>query len=208
MKAFYAYPSSIAEVTKVIRAAKRILSQNVRNLDLHLWQENDISGRPLTDPIFQGIAEADIFVADITAIDFNVTFEVGFAIGRGKRIYLTRDSNFNQGSTLAAKIGIFDTLGFETYTDEQNLSELLRTYRCDGAIVLRSQTNLESPVYVLQTPLSNWAMIAMIARIKKARLGYRGYLPTDESRLSAQKAIDDISSLSWRCSPSPLPAIQ
>jgi hypothetical protein len=37
-------------------------------------------------------------------------------------------------------------------------------------------------------------MIAITARIKKARLGYKGYLPTDDPRLSAVKAIDDISS--------------
>jgi hypothetical protein len=37
-------------------------------------------------------------------------------------------------------------------------------------------------------------MISITARIKKARLGYKGYLPTDEPRLSAVKAIDDISS--------------
>ena len=90
MKAFYAYPSSIADVTQVIHAAKRTLSATRRDLDLQLWEENDISGRPLTDPIFEGIAGADILVADITAMNFNVTFEIGYAIGLGKRIYRTR----------------------------------------------------------------------------------------------------------------------
>jgi hypothetical protein len=37
-------------------------------------------------------------------------------------------------------------------------------------------------------------MIAITARIKKARLGFKGYMPTDESRLSAVKAVDDVSS--------------
>ena len=81
MKAFYAYPSSVADVTQVILAAKRTLSATRRDLELHLWEENDISGRPLTDPIFEGIAGADILVADITAMNFNVTFEIGYAMG-------------------------------------------------------------------------------------------------------------------------------
>ncbi len=194
MKAFYAYPSSLVDVTQVIHAAKSILSVTTRDLELHLWEENDISGRPLTDPIFEGIAGADIFVADITAMNFNVTFEIGYAIGLGKRIYLTRDGNITRDRALADRIGIFDTLGFEVYTDEQNLSELFKTYRSDGGIPLRQTINFKAPVYVLQTPQSNWAMIAITARIKKARLGFKGYLPTDEPRLSAVKAIDDISS--------------
>lgn len=194
MKAFYAYPSSVTDVTYVIQAAKRALAATYRDLDLHLWEENDISGRPLTDPIFDGIASADILVADITAMNFNVTFEIGYAIGLGKRVYLTRDGNITQANTLANKIGIFDTLGVDTYTDERNLSGLLMTYRSDGGIPVRSFVNIKSPVYVLQTPQSNWAMIAITARIKKARLGYKGYLPSDDARLSAVKAIDDISS--------------
>ena len=194
MKAFYAYPSSVADVTHVIHAAKLILSDTRRDLDLHLWEENDVSGRPLTDPIFEGIASADILIADITAMNFNVTFEIGYAIGLGRRVYLTRDGNITRDYNLANKIGIFDTLGFETYTDERNLSELIKTYRSDAGIPLRPHINLKSPVYVLQTPQSNWAMIAITARIKKARLGYKGYLPTDDARLSAVKAIDDISS--------------
>jgi hypothetical protein len=122
MKAFYAYPASAVEVTRVIRAAKSILSMARRDLELHLWEENDISGRPLVDPVFEGIARADILVADITAMNFNVTFEVGYAIGLGKRIYLTRDSNITRDLALANRIGIFDTLGFDTYTDERHLS--------------------------------------------------------------------------------------
>jgi hypothetical protein len=194
MKAFYAYPSALVDVTHVIHAAKDILSATRRDLDLQLWEENDISGRPLTDPIFEGIANADIFIADITAMNFNVTFEIGYAIGLGKRVYLTRDNNIPRDRALADRIGIFDTLGFESYTDEQKLAGLIKIYRLDGGIPLCARINLKSPVYVLQTPQSNWAMIAITARVKKARLGYKGYLPTDDPRLSAVKAIDDISS--------------
>jgi hypothetical protein len=194
MKAFYAYPSSPADVSQVIQATKRKLSETSRDFDLQLWEENDASGRPLTDPIFEGIASADILIADITTINFNVTFEIGYALGLGKRVFLTRDGNIARDRSLTDRIGIFDTLGFETYTDEQNLSDLLNTYRSDGAISLRSIINFKSPIYVLQTPQSNWAMIAITARIKKSRLGFKGYLPSDEPRLSAVKAVDDISS--------------
>lgn len=194
MKVFYAYPSSIVDVKQAIHSAKTILSTTRRDMEIHLWEENDISGRPLTDPIFEGIAESDILVADITAMNFNVTFEMGYAIGLGKRIYLTRDGNILRDRALADKIGIFDTLGFDTYNDEQTLSELLQNYLVDGGIPLRQVINAKAPVYVLQTPQSNSPMIAITARIKKARLGYKGYMPTDDPRLSAIKAIDDVSS--------------
>jgi hypothetical protein len=193
MKIFFAYPSSIPEIVHAIHSAKKILSSNYTKLEIHLWEENDISGRPLTDPIFEGIAQADALVADITIMNFNVTFEIGYAIGLGKRVHLTRNGNFTRDGNLMDRIGIFDTLGFITYDDEKSLSSHIQTLTVENGIPLRALINTKSPVYVLQTPQSNTAMLAITSRIKKARLGYRGYLPTDDPRLSASKAIDDIS---------------
>ncbi len=114
MKAFYAYPSSLDDVRHVIQAGKAITNAARRDLEILLWEENDISGRPLTDPIFEGISKADILIADVTAMNFNVTFEIGYAVGLGKRVYLTRDGNIVRDRALADRIGIFDTLGVET----------------------------------------------------------------------------------------------
>jgi hypothetical protein len=69
MKIFYAYPAAIVDVKHVIHRTKDGLSTVRPDIELHLWEENDISGRPLTDPIFEGIAESDIFVADVTRSD-------------------------------------------------------------------------------------------------------------------------------------------
>ena len=99
MEAFFAYPSSLPDIVQAIHGAKTILLTSHRDLELNLWEENDISGRPLTDPIFEGIGQADFLVADVTAINFNVTFEIGYAIGLGKRVHLTRNSNFKRDQT-------------------------------------------------------------------------------------------------------------
>jgi hypothetical protein len=86
MSAFFAYSSVFKEVADSIRGARRMLSSRRGGLTIELWEENDISGRPLTDPIFEKIAAANILIADVTTINFNVTFEIGYAIGSGKRV--------------------------------------------------------------------------------------------------------------------------
>lgn len=193
MKSFYAYPSSEPEVMKTIQDAQKALGAVRPSLFLHLWQANDICGLPLTDPIFEQIQKSDFIVADITVLNFNVTFEIGYAIGQGKRVYLTRNSNFKRDVATIDKIGIFDTLGFEAYSDSIGLTKLLQKFGGDSPIPLRKLLNPKVPVYVLRTPQSNQAMLSIIARIKKARLGFKGYIPDDEPRLSAPKAIDDIA---------------
>lgn len=191
--AFFAYPGGEREVVAAIRGAQMVASTSARALAVTLWEENDISGRPLTDPIFEQINSTDFLIADITHLNFNVTFEIGYAIGIKKRVHLVRNSNFRRDAPLTDAIGIFDTLGFETYSDELALADLIIRYKSDRALPLSSKINMKSPVYLLQTSQSSTDMIAIIARIKKSRLGYRGYIPSDEVRLSAAKAIDDVS---------------
>jgi hypothetical protein len=90
LAAFFAYPARQSGVVAVIRGAKALLSTTKRALTVNLWEENEISGRPLTDPIFEQISNCDFLIADITVLNFNVTFEIGYAIGLRKRVYLVR----------------------------------------------------------------------------------------------------------------------
>jgi hypothetical protein len=194
MKAFFAYPSSEHDVIEAIHAAKQLLSHSRRDLEVHLWEENDISGRPLTDPIFEMIAGANMLVADITKMNFNVTFEIGYAIGLGKRVHLVRDQNIIREAELTTKIGIFDTLGFRSYTEGQSLAVILQDVKPENPLPLRREFNKKTPIYILNTPASNAPMLKILARVKKTRLGFRGFIPQEEVRLSAVKAVDDISS--------------
>ena len=190
MKAFFAYPSQPQEVGHTITAAQALLARSKPSFSLQRWEENDISGRPLVDPIFGHIQDSDVVFADITSLNFNVTFEVGYAIGVGKRVYLTRSKIFARNTEAANRIGIFDTLGFSEYANE---TDLVLSANPEGAIHLGTKLNTKAPVYILQTPVASQAMLAIIGRVKKARIQYRGYLPQEDSRLSAIKAIDGVA---------------
>ncbi len=193
INAFFAYASTYREIRSAIAGAHGLVSQRRRDLAIYLWEENDISGRALTDPIFEGIAEADVLIADVTTMNFNVTFEVGYAIGLGKRVYLVRNANFKRDTELTDKIGIFDTLGFESYADQESLAGILLGVTPDNPIIAQPNPNRATPIYLLQTPVSGQAMLAILARIKKARLGFKSFIPSEEVRLSATKAIDDVA---------------
>ena len=193
VQAFFAYPSSERDAVRAVHDAKARLALSRRDLVVQLWEENDISGRPLTDPIFENITAADMLFADVTVMNFNVTFEIGYALGLGKRVHLVRDQNIGRQSGLITRIGIFDTLGFESYTEGASLAGILEGAQADKALPLNSALNTKAPVYVLNTPQSNAPMLAIMGRVKKARLGFKSFIPQEESRLSAIKAVDDVS---------------
>src|SRR5436305_6180880 len=103
---FVASPGSpdelIGGLAQVIDAA----SAKSSTYNFHLWKDNDIVGRAPVQPIYENIDSSDFVVADITYLNLNVTYEVGYAIGRSKRAILTRHTEFAGDIDLADDIGI------------------------------------------------------------------------------------------------------
>ena len=56
-----------------------------------------------------------------------------------------------------------------------------------------SQRTISNTPPKTNTPQSNGAMLAIAGRVKKARLGFKSFIPQEESRLSAIKAVDNVS---------------
>ena len=122
--AFFAYPSKDREVVLTIREALERSAGGLATFALSGWEENDITGRFLRAPILEKLDDAICLFADITTLNFNVTYEIGYAIGRGKRVVLVRHGAIKP-SDLVQRIGIFDTLGYSTYVNAGELVALI-----------------------------------------------------------------------------------
>ena len=193
IQGFFAYPKEPEQLAQVIRCAIE-KSNKSTNCHFRSWEENDIAGKPLTAPIFEGLKTSDVLVADITTLNFNVTFEIGYAIGIGRRIFLTKSAEYNSDNDAINRIGIFDTLGYEKYVNSDELAKLMLSIPDIHPIDTKVQSNLSTPVYLLRTPFHTDIMTKIISRIKKARLFYRSFVPSEEIRLSAIAAINHVAS--------------
>jgi hypothetical protein len=78
---FIAYASVLDMVGDTIEAALEIYAGRQGRDRISSWRENDIAGRFVIDPILENIAASKCLIADISILNFNVTYEVGYAIG-------------------------------------------------------------------------------------------------------------------------------
>jgi hypothetical protein len=194
MSAFVAYPSRPNEVGSTIRAAIDDLDRYHATLKAALWEQLDIPGRFIADAVLEGIDSSDLLVADITTLNFNVTFEIGFAIGRGKKILLLRYEPFaHLSKELAQQVGIFDTLGYKSYQNSRDLTNLLRDVKDVPPRSVAMNPNQKVPVYLTEDRWRTDGATRIVSRIKKARLPYRSFDPTEQPRLSALDAINQVS---------------
>ena len=191
---FLAYPAEPAELSATIELAINIANRTNCDYVFRGWPENDIAGRPLTDPILSGINEAAFVIADITFLNFNVTYEIGFAIGSSKRAVLIRNEQFPTELNTVRKVGIFDTLGYLTYTDAESLRDVIISRIDPTPIEIRSISDIKAPVYILETPHRGDAMTRIVSRIKKAKLQFRSFSPSEDTRMAALEAISHVAS--------------
>ena len=190
--AFYAYPSQPIEIAQTIRAAIDGFNGVSAAYHLEAWEKNDISGIPLSDPSSE-ISAGEFLAADVTYLNENVTFEIGYAIGSKKRCLLFVNSAQSGDHELANRIGIFDTLGYERYENSETLTKLMVNRTDYSSMEFEVGINHQQPVYIVEPAKKNDAHLKLVSRTKKARWKYRSFNPDEDVRLSALDAIRHVA---------------
>jgi hypothetical protein len=191
--AFYAYPGQPTEIAQTIRSAIDGFNGSSVTYKLEGWEKNDISGIPLTDPIFSRIGAGEFVAADVTFLNENVTFEIGYAIGSKKRCLLFVNSAHTGDREVANNIGIFDTLGYERYENSETLTKLMVNRTDYSPREFEVAINHQQPVYIVEPAKKNDAHLMLVSRTKKARWRYRSFNPDEDIRLSALDAIRHVA---------------
>jgi nucleoside 2-deoxyribosyltransferase len=156
------------------------------------WSRLDTSGHAIAASVETWIEDADAFVADISIVNDNVTYEIGYAIGLGKAIRLIRSSHLDWTSVKA--IGLLDTLGHDTYDLSLPLSTILKKADLTPHWP-RIEKNRQQPVFLFQPPEPTETSLRTMSAVKKiARLRFRNFNPTEISRLNATEAYEKVIS--------------
>ncbi len=194
LTAFVAYPSAPKQIGDSIRAGcKKLLAQK-GSFVLSPWESNDIAGHCLTDPILESIKGTSLLVADVTHLNFNVIYEIGYAIGSGKRAVLVRDRSLIRDEALIREVGIFDTLGVETYANSEEFAKLIANINSLAPIPLpNSSLNKRVPVYIVTPREKAEAEIRILSRVQTTGgIYFRSFDPIENARLSARSAIENV----------------
>ncbi len=190
--AFVCYPSEPPQLGDTIEAAAAQLRE-FSNIQIETWRQIDIPGRFVADGILRKIDAATFVVADITRLNFNVTFEIGYSIGRQKRMVLVSNKALNPDEREITQLGIYDTVGHHSYENSTGLSEFLSKLQDISPLEFPSyDLDRSAPIFVLDTLHKTDASIRIISKIKKSRIRFRSYDPNEQPRLSTLDAYRNV----------------
>ena len=184
-RVFFAYPSSPSVVAGTISSAIETLKQSYPRTQWLSWEDMDIQGQMIYCQVCASMRASAVFVADVSTLNFNVMFEIGYAIGLGLPIFLIRDTSIGMDKRAFRDIGVLDTLGHLEFVNSQELVVGLAGVPGTTAlpeIAIREYRN--QPIYLLKSPIAVDGSISLQATLKKARLGYRSFDPVETPRLS------------------------
>jgi hypothetical protein len=194
---FVAYPGRDAALATGIVDAVRKANALPLPVVYAPWEFNDVAGQQIVSPILEKIDESPFVIADITYLNLNVVYEIGFTIGKCKRAFLIRHSSTPGDKDLAKAVGIFDTIGYYEYETFEALKDRLAAHIEETNLPFSTALDRKSPLYLIEPAKRGPEVGVMVSRVKKAGYGrYRSFSPEEDSRLSATDAIRQVAASS------------
>ena len=120
-EAFFIYPSEPQMLANTINETVRQLQQHVSKKNWLSWEKLSNGGQIIFCEICKAIRSTKLVVANITTANFNVLFELGYAIGLKKPVLPVRDTSYTEENRIIDEIGFFDTIGYESFSNSKEL---------------------------------------------------------------------------------------
>lgn len=185
---FFLYSSKPEQIAFTIEAAADKLGRS-GDLAVTTWKDLPIAGKVIFCEICKGMRRSVTVVADVTTLNFNLLFEIGYAIGLGLPVLPIRDTTYAVDKRNFEELGLLDTMG---YLDFSNSDEL--TSRLSGALPGRSLDPMsehefrDRPIYLVKGPIDTEGAIQTMSAVKKSGIHFRTYDPIETPRLSLHEA--------------------
>jgi len=150
--------------------------------------------------IFCQICKAQRFtkvaVVDVTTMNFNLMFEIGYALGLGIPVIPIRDTTCTLDSKEFESLGLIDTLGYLDFQNSEDLAAKLPDAIKKAAIPISGvfSPNREQPCYLVRSPIVTNGLVKILSVVKKSGLRFRAYDPKEQPRLSLQDAFHQVKS--------------
>jgi len=146
---FFIYPSDPELISSTIEESIPKFRSVVKNKTWLSWKDLGISGQIIFCKICKALRFTNLVIADVTTLNFNLLFEIGYAIGLGRPVLPIRDTTYIRDARIFEELGILDTVG---YIDFQNSATLLEgvTKRMEDIPIFNQYPpiNSEQPLYL------------------------------------------------------------
>lgn len=195
-RGLFLYPSHPKTVADTIREA--IIKLNFDNIGdkWYSWEDLPISGQIIFCEICKGIRSSKLVIADVTTLNRNLLFEIGYTIGLGIPVIPIRDSTVTTDETSFRKLGFLETLGYLDFQNSNQLKERILEDEFTRKELPTSDIEMSktTPAYFIKGPIQTEGEIKLQSALKKNPANYRVYDTVETPRISLHEVIKQVKS--------------
>ena len=131
---FYAYPNDPPSIGEIItNSVDKLRNDNRYKQDrvrFYKWTDIRVGGKPLVANILNEVDKSAVLACDLTYPNPNVAFELGYAIAKFKRIWMTVNSGVENAEQRVRRL-YFGVVG-SGYAKYENSEQLVAAYKLDS----------------------------------------------------------------------------
>jgi len=191
---YFFYSSKPEVIASTIEDAAAILRRHEPSWSVKTWKDMQISGQIIFCQICKAQRFTKVAIVDVTTMNFNLMFEIGYALGLGIPVVPIRDTTCTLDKQGFESLGLIDILGYVDFQNSEELAEKLPVAIRDAKIPVTSgfTLNREQPCFLLRSPIVTNGLVKVISAVKKSGLRFRTYDPKEQPRLSLQEAFRQV----------------
>ena len=162
--------------------------------DILPWTDMDIGGQLIWKEIFSEIDRHSIFIADVSVLNENVIFEIGYAVGRERALRLFYNSALAPNDD-RNRLGLFDVLGYQDYDSAEDFaSKVFGSANSAKPLYVDQEIDKSAPIFLLDAYEKSDLINHIKTAVKKRLVRFRSHDPQEQARLPVHDAIREVAS--------------
>lgn len=121
-RAFLGYSSRPELAREALHRSSGLLTQI--GITARSWEDLAIGGQIIISSVLSAIDDSDISIFDVSTLSPNVLYELGYAIGRAKRIWLLIDKSDSDAISRWQRFRLLSGVGYRGWTNSEEIRNM------------------------------------------------------------------------------------
>jgi Cdc6-like AAA superfamily ATPase len=169
---FFAYESGLQNTRDSIRKAAKELKKAKKGYKITTWEDLDNSGNIIWARISEAIKTCDVFACDMTHLNHNVLFELGYAIACKRNLRIFIDTTVSGATEAYESLYILKTIGYEKYSSAKEIKNKFQQHNSGKPLLIDDiipdieNEKISSDIFLVNSKIKTQAAIDIETLLK------------------------------------------
>ena len=182
---FFAYESNHPDNRDAIKKAVEEYNKYQKTYHVKRWEDLSVNGRVIGKKILEAIDECEVFACDLTYLNHNVFFELGYAIARKKQLGIFVNTSVKNAKENYSDLKILKNIGYTSFCNSKDILTEFQKKSCTTKILIDDLIkNFDSistiyDYFFINTPTHNQAALVLDDFFETSDLKYCTNKPSE-----------------------------